>query len=295
VRNLALAAVFIVLGSAACSGPGVGLTSPVAAKVAGAAKEATMTLGGVARGYLLWRPVGLAVSKAVALVIAMHGYTSNAREMEAMSNLDEVADENGFVVVYPEGLARSWNAGWCCNRNTNDDVGFISALIDRVAIEQNIDRSRILATGMSNGAMMSQRLACELAAKVTAAVSVSGSLLLSTCRPSRPISVLEFHGVADVVVPINGGFRAGLGTFRPTMSVMRQWAAIDGCAPEPAIADGPGATTYTWGSCKAGTRVVLEAVKRGAHSWFGPQDAAGEPDASRIAWHFLLDAPALAS
>jgi len=292
VRNLIASAACIVLASA-CAIPGPPLSTSVAAKVTGAATEQRITFDGIDRGYLLWRPEGLAISKPAALVIAMHGYTSNAREMESMSNLDEVASENGFVVVYPEGLARSWNAGWCCNRNSNDDVGFISALIDRIAIAENIDRSRILATGMSNGAMMSQRLACELAGKVTAAVSVSGSLLLSTCRPSRPVSLLEFHGVADTVVPIKGGFRAGLGTFRSTMSVLQEWAAIDGCAPEPAIADGPGATTYTWGSCKARTRVVLEAVKRGSHSWFGPQDATGEPDASRLAWHFLMEAPPL--
>ncbi len=292
MRNLALALFWIFVGSAcAVSSPALNLVPAARA----AATTATMTFDGVDRSYLLWRPPGLARSSPVPLVIAMHGYTSSAAQMESMTRFDAVATELGFVVVYPQGVGRSWDAGWCCHGNTGDDVAFIAALLDRVTLEQNIDRSRVLATGMSNGAMMAQRLACELPARITAAVSVSGSLLLGSCRPSRPISILEVHGVADVVVPINGGFRNGLGTFRSTMSVMQEWAGIDGCASAPAIADGAALTTYTWAPCEAGTRVVLEAVKRGGHSWFGPQDVAGEPDASRIAWRFLMDAPPLAS
>ncbi|HZQ50078.1 MAG TPA: PHB depolymerase family esterase [Candidatus Dormibacteraeota bacterium] len=260
-----------------------------------AATAATMTFDGLDRSYLLWRPAGLARSSPVPLVIAMHGYTSSAAQMESMTRFDEVAIEFGFVVVYPQGLGRSWDAGWCCHGNTGDDVAFLDALIDQVVLEQNIDRSRVLATGMSNGAMMAQRLACELPGRITAAVSVSGSLLVGSCHPSRPISILEVHGEADAVVPIKGGFRSGLGTFRSTLSVMQEWAGIDGCPSDAAVADNPTVTSYTWAPCRAGTRVELEAVKRGGHSWFGPQDAAGEPDASRIAWHFLMDAPPLAS
>jgi polyhydroxybutyrate depolymerase len=221
----------------------------------------------------------------------MHGYTSFNMEMEVMSNFDQVASEDGFVVVYPEGLGRSWNAGWCCGRNTYDDVGFISALIDKVAGEQNIDRRRILATGMSNGAMMAQRLGCELADRITAVVSVSGSLLLHDCHPVRPISVMEMHGDSDELVPIGGGLTPGIGTFRPTMSVMQEWASLDGCTAAPAIADDASAITYRWSACQAGSKVTLEVVKGGGHAWFGPSLA--EPDASRLGWDFFIHAPAL--
>ena len=296
MRKLVLVAASLVVVCAACGGSNpAASTSPMAKSTSSpaTATEASMTFQGIKRGYLLWRPAALTLSKPVPLVIAMHGCTSEAGEMEYMSNFDQVATEDRFVVVYPEGLGRSWNAGWCCGHNTNDDVGFISALIDKVAPEQNIDRTRILATGMSNGAMLSQRLGCELAAKITAVVSVSGSLLLDTCHPSRPISVMEFHGDADDLVPLNGGFTAGIGTFRPTMSVVQQWTATDGCPAKPAAADDATSTTYTWSPCEAGTKVVLEVVKGGAHSWFGPQDTPGEPDASRLAWRFLMDAPPL--
>jgi len=296
MRKLVLVAACLVVECAACGGSSPAASSSPMAKTASpptAATEAFMTFQGIKRGYLLWRSAELSLSKPVPLVIAMHGYTSYAGEMEYMSNFDQVATEDRFVVVYPEGLGRSWNAGWCCGHNSYDDVGFISALIDKLAPEQNIDRTRILATGMSNGGMMSQRLGCDLAAKITAVVSVSGSLLLDTCHPSRPISVMEFHGDSDDLVPMNGGFTAGIGTFRPTISVMQQWASIDGCAAKPAAADDATSTSYTWSPCEVGTKVQLEVIKGGAHSWFGPQDTTGEPDASRLAWRFLMDAPPL--
>ena len=140
---------------------------------------------------------------------------------------------------------------------------------------------------------MVQRLGCELAGKITAVLSVSGSLIVDSCKPSRPISVMEIHGDADDLVPLNGGRTLGIGTFRPSLYVMLQWASLDGCGLTPQTADGAAATTYTWSPCQAGSTVVLVVVKAGAHSWFGPQDQAGEPDASRIGWDFFIHAPAL--
>lgn len=290
---MSLAAVGVLIGAVACGGSNPAASSSPAAKVSASPTPGTgfLSYQGIKREYLLVRPAGLSMSKAVPMVIAMHGYTSYAAEMEYMSNFDQVAAENGFVVVYPLGLGRSWDAGWCCARNTYDDVGFISALIDKLAGEQDIDRTRILATGMSNGAMMAQRLGCQLAGKITAVVSVSGSLLVDECHPSRPISVMEMHGDADDLVPLKGGRTPGIGTFRPTMAVMQEWASLDGCAATPATADDTSATTYTWSPCQAGTKVVLEVVKGGGHAWFG--QSTGEPDASRLGWAFLTQAPPL--
>lgn len=293
VRGLSMSAACLLVAAVACGGSNPAANSSPVTKVAGSPAPGTgvLTFQAIKREYLLVRPTGLSMSKSVPLVIAMHGYTSYDAEMEYMSNFDQVATEDGFVVVYPEGIGRSWNAGWCCDRNTYDDVGFISALIDKVAGEPNIDRTRILATGMSNGAMMPQRLGCELAGKITAVVSVSGSLLVDKCHPSRPISVMEMHGDADDLVPLSGGLTPGIGTFRPTMSVMQEWASLDGCAATPATADDASATTYTWTACQARSKVMLEVVKGGGHAWFGP--SLGEPDASRLGWDFFIHAPPL--
>lgn len=279
----AVAAAFLVMS---CGGSSSGPASP-------SPGIGSIKFAGVDRTFIVFRPQGLPKTRPVPLVIAMHGYTSNPAEMETMSNLDQLASEDGFVVVYPAGLGRSWNAGFCCAHNTSDDVGFISALIDRLVADQHIDRTRVLAAGMSNGAMMAQRLGCEIANKITAVLSVSGSLIAYSCGPSRPISVLEVHGDADDLVPLNGGRTLGIGSFPPSLTVMQGWASRDGCAATPNTTDDAAAKTYTWSPCEAGAKVVLVVVKGGAHSWFGPQDQAGEPDASRIGWDFFVHAPAL--
>lgn len=288
-----LAAIAVALLVASCGGSAAQTPTPSSSPVAKLANTVppghqAITVAGTLRTYILFRPPGLDTSKPVPLVIVMHGWTQDAAGVVSMTSYEDLASKNGFVAVFPEGDGRSWNAGFCCGHNTDDDVGFISALIDHLVPDQNIDRTRILATGMSNGAMMSQRLGCELAGKITAVVSVSGSLGLDSCSPSRPISILEMHGVQDDTIPYNGGRYPGVaGTFLPSMTVMQKWAAVDGCAGTPPAVDQGTFTSYTWTSCQAGSKVVLDAVKTGSHEWFL------DPNATTTGWDFFLHAPPL--
>jgi polyhydroxybutyrate depolymerase len=250
-----------------------------------------MTVGGVQRAYVIVRPAALGPAHAAPLVVALHGYTLNAAWMEANTGFDQVGARAGFVVVYPEGIKNSWNAGGCCGHNTGNDVGFIRDLIDRLVASGAVDPKRVFVTGMSNGAAMAQRVACELADRVTAVASVSGSLLVDPCVPSRPISVLEIHGTDDSVIPYRGGFTSGLGEFPSTMSVMETWERVDGCAESPAVARSGITTTSTWGGCRGGAVVVLDAISGGKHVWFGPNQARGEPDAADTVWDFFSRVP----
>jgi polyhydroxybutyrate depolymerase len=241
-----------------------------------------------------YRPKSADIHKALPLVIAMHGYTVDTTWMETNSRFDDLADQMSFEVVYPQGVGNAWNAGRCCGHDGNDDVAFIRGLIDKLVAQGSIDRTRVFATGMSTGGLMAQRLACELADQVTAVVSVSGSLVLNRCAPTRAIAVMEIHGVEDDIVPLNGGVVAGLTFFPPTLSNMQAWADRDGCGRVPVITQAGIISVYTWSACRGNVMVVLEEVAGGGHTWFSPDEMATEPDASKVAWQFFQQAPPLA-
>ena len=254
--------------------------------------NATMTARGELRSYTVFSPLSLDPKELVPLVVAIHGYTVDSTEMETSSHFDDQATQGGFIVVYPQGLNNSWNAGSCCGHNSNDDVGFIRDLIDRLVSGGRVDPNRVFVTGMSNGGAMAHRLACELSDRIAGVASVSGALVTDACNPARPISVLEMHGTADSLVPFDGGFTAGLGHFPSTISFMTRWATLDGCANSPTMTRSGITQISTWSGCREGTLVVLEAVTGADHSWFGPEDALpGEPNATEVVWDFFSHLP----
>lgn len=266
----------------ACGGS---VGSPTLSPSPGAIQEATLTFNGQLRSYTVFRPTSLDPKQLVPLVVAMHAYTVDSTWMETTTRFDQQAKHGGFIVVYPQGTNNSWNAGSCCGDNSNDDVGFIRALIDRLVSGGHIDPKRVFVAGMSNGGMMAQRLACELSDRIAAVASVSGALATDACSPARPISVLEMHGTADTVVPFEGS--------TPTISFMTRWATFNGCAGSPTVTQSGITKTSTWSGCREGTVVVLHAVTGGGHAWFGPDDPLpGEPNATEVVWNFFSHLPA---
>lgn len=271
----------ISIGAGACGGPTA--TPPGHEAQSPGAQKGTLTITGEARTYFLFRPPSLDVDKPAPLVLALHGYTSSAAGMEAMTLFDAEAIKGGFVVVYPEGLAQSWNAGGCCGdaqSKNADDVAFISQLIDSLVRDAHVDPKRVFVTGMSNGGMMAHRLACEISDRIAAAASVSGALMVDACHPTRSISILEMHGTADPLVRFDQQLTDG----------MMQWASLDGCAPTPKVTDNGDIATTTWTACREGATVVLQAVAGAGHSWFAPNSPA-RPGATSVVWDFFSHAP----
>ena len=255
--------------------------------------EATLSVGGRDRTYLLFRPTTLQSGPLAPLVLALHGYTQSALELEYATQLDDEATKAGFVVVYPQGIQNSWNAGACCGSAQSqnlDDVAFIAQLIDKLVSDRQVDAKRVYVTGLSNGGFMAYRLACELSDRILAIASVSGAMVTSNCQPTRLVSVLEMHGTNDPVVPMEGNTVDG-GIFPPTDSTLRRWASLDGCGTAPDVAQAGIAKISTWGRCREGTRVVLEAIQGGGHSWFAAVDRPTEPDATEVVWSFFSQTP----
>lgn len=272
----------------------------------------TITIDGQERTYLLHVPTGPQGNRSMPLVLALHGRLGNGEGQARLSHFDAVSDRNGFIVVYPDGLERSWADGRGATPSDKkhvSDVKFISELIDELSREYRIDNSRVYATGMSNGGFMSGRLACDLSSKIAAVAIVAASLSDKTataCRPEKPVSVLVIQGNADPLVPFAGGSlgkNGDRGTVLSHADAVKKWVELDGCAPEPKkahIADktGDGTTidVRAYSHCRGGSEVQDYVILNGGHAWPGGLQYLGERwigktpknlDASEVIWQFF--------
>jgi polyhydroxybutyrate depolymerase len=256
---------------------------------AGTNVNGTITFGGKAHDYILHVPAKYASGHETSLIISLHGYTFQPSTFMGVDSLWKTSDTAGFLVVYPHGTNNSWNSGpYCCGNNTNDDVGLMLALIDTLAAHYSIDRNRVYATGCSNGAMMANRLAAEKANVFAAVVGVAGPLALSATnselKPTRPISVMDFHALTDQGVPYNGGF--GGGAPAETLA-MAKWASADGCDIGPTVTKYDNLTTVkTWKKTNSPVEVILYTTQDGQH-WWPPTHVA----ANTIIWSFFQRHP----
>ena len=285
--RVVVAAVMLALG--ACSGS----TSSSEPPPAPAVQHHDLNVDGLSRSYRLFVPLSVDRSQAASLVIMLAGVGNTGESMVEATRFDRVAEREGFVVAYPEGVDKTWNAGYCClGRATTgpDDVGFLGRLIDDVEAQNRIDANRVYAVGVSAGAMMAYRLGCELAGRIAGVGSVAGAMVLDDCHPARPVSVIEIHGTADGLVPYQGGRTAGGATqpSPPTPAVVQRWADLDGC-PAPAAKTDGAVSTATWTGCGSGTAVKLITIDGGGHTWFadGLGTVSGAVDATGEIWGFL--------
>jgi polyhydroxybutyrate depolymerase len=250
----------------------------------------SLTIGRSKRTYHVHVPKDHNPTTPTPLVLALHGATMNGPMMAWFSGLNQKADDAGFFVVYPNGTGAlssyTWNGGDCCGsamRNNVDDVGFIKALLDDLAGEFRVDDRQVFATGMSNGAIMVYRLACELSDRIAAIAPVAGTMATKTCEPTRPVPVIHFHGTMDEFVPFNGGVgpKSPSGTnFRSVDHSIRTWVEVNGCDPKPITdvlsngGDELRVTRTTYGAGKDCSEVVLVAIEGGGHTWPGLKSAA---------------------
>jgi polyhydroxybutyrate depolymerase len=282
--------------------------------------DGVLQFGGASRQYTLHVPAGYS-GQPSALVFSMHGFLSNYTEQQTLTGFSALADREGFLVVYPNGAGANmlaWNAGDCCEYTDTgrDDVGFIGALIDEIGRSACVDLNRVYATGYSNGGFLSHRLACELGNRIAAIATVAGVLGIppEACNPPRPVSVLQLHGSADLVVPYPGGVPAGWEMsfpgvtppqFRSAEATRDFWASKNGCALQlaPGVTSGEVACN-AYAACAGDSRVELCTIDGGGHTWpsgdhstiGGPLNATITPffgkvstsiDASAHMWQFL--------
>ena len=248
-------------------------------------QQQTLLHDGIERSYVAYVPQSVTQRGGLApLVLVLHGGGGNADNAEKMTGFTDEAEKEGFIVVYPEGTGRfsgkllTWNAGHCCGyamKNRVDDVGFISALIDKLIKDYPVDPRRVYATGMSNGGMMTHRLGIELSNQIAAIAPVVATLFGDEAKPHYPVSALMINGMLDKHVPYQGGPPGGRfsdawdGT--PTKPAREQatfWAHADGCMNPPEQTDNS-AFVLTRYRCPAGRDVEMYLINDNGHAWPG--------------------------
>jgi polyhydroxybutyrate depolymerase len=261
---------------------------------------------GIRREYLVHVPRSYH-GGPTPMLVALHGGGGDA-DFEADDSkygLISKSEQAGFIAVFPNGystfpsgILATWNAGACCGKAANDhvdDVGFLRETIHRVEKQARIDPGRVFVTGMSNGAMMSWRLACE-APEVRAIAPVAGTDMTPDCRPARPVPVIEFHAADDDHVPFNGGFGVGPSHANMTSvaSTQAKWIAIDRAQPHwRRVVSVPGAHCDEHEAEAGGAKVELCVTDTGGHSWPGGGTQQGRKQPSRaisandLMWQFF--------
>ncbi len=232
----------------------------------------TITVNGQRREYILWVPSSYDSTRETPLLLDFHALSRTARSHRDSSGTATVAEREGFIVAYPQGIDNAWNLGPCCTRSrTVDDVAFARAIVQQVVSEGCIDERRIYATGFSNGGGMAYKLACDAADMVAAVAPAAFDLIEEMpCRPSRPVSVFSYRGQRDLIVPYNGGrstpptsYRLDPIHFLGAEGTLNTWGQLNGCPLSPRNL---GNNCQGWTNCSQGTEAVLCTARLGGHS-----------------------------
>jgi polyhydroxybutyrate depolymerase len=298
-------ATVVLLSGAALLGPLLVPTASAAAAthpvLAPSSTAGTYTFnfdfGHRARSYRLHVPPAATAGTPLPLVLNLAGATQNGFLEEAQSGMDNNADQNGYLVAYPNGTRIStvltpdpvakqaqygWNAGQCCGLPVTkkvNDVGFLLKVIADIAARTPVNLRRVYVTGISNGGMMAYAMAAEASDHVAAISSVSGQVELPTIHPTRSVPTMEFHSVNDPIALFKGTPNKNPKLVLSVMEGIKQWVKADGCDPKPhdgqtivgtgAISEGETATLITYGHCRSGAKVELWRFTGSGHVWPG--------------------------
>ncbi|WP_421118557.1 alpha/beta hydrolase family esterase [Aquihabitans daechungensis] len=293
-------------------GCGLGLQEPVT--------KAKEYLDDSDRWYLITTPDDLDADTPLPLVLDFHGLAEGADVHALMTELPEYGQDQGFLVVSPNGTGTP--VKWAVDPDTeaNLDLRYTQDLLDQLEAEQCIDLSRVYATGLSNGGFMSSILGCTMADRFAAIAPVAGLIRPEACDPSRPVPVLAFHGTADPILLFNGGVGDRLGNVLPGGDAEPQaggeaalpeadldgdgypqaaqdWATGNGCSGDPQDDDlSDTVIERTW-DCPADAPVEFLIIEGGGHTWpgsefsnklahiMGPTDM--DTDANQLIWQFF--------
>lgn len=273
----------------------------------------TITVDEMKRSFWVHVPPKYDAKTPTPVVLTLHGAAMDGKLMEVFTGFSKTADENNFITVYPSGtgpggLLLTWNAGLFPGElnksNKADDVKYLGKVLDDVESVLNVDKKRVYVAGLSNGAMMSYRVASEMSERIAAIAAVAGTSALEKYEPKRPIPVLHIHGTKDTLVPYNGPDKKTdvmkILRFRSVDDTIAACIKANGCDEKPVEhelemkVDKIKVTRKNYNNGKNGSEVVLY-VHDGGHVW--PSAVLGVPaylgpstkniSANEVIWEFF--------
>lgn len=238
---------------------------------------------GKTRRYYLYTPTKYQQDQPMPLVLVFHGYLGSGKEMMHTTRFNALAEQEGFMVAYPDALHR-WQARSGPSDEMEEDVDFVQALLKQIGQERNVDAKRIYATGFSNGGFFTHRLACEMSDQIAAFATVGSTIgvpLTKSCEPGRAIPIMMINGVDDPVVLWRGEFKKVRYAFRDSEitsvnGMADFWRAKNQCAEHPgstlvvhASKGSKGAQIQKFAECSPNGDVEQIIIQQGGHTWPG--------------------------
>lgn len=244
----------------------------------GSFERVNMMWDGEARSYVLYRPDSYTGDQAVPLVLGFHGSQDSGQNFASAIELAQEADRLGFIAAFPDALVGNWAEACGCNnadRLNIDDKGFTLAIMDSLSAQFRIDPDRIYALGFSQGALYTQRLACELPDRFAALATVGATMsvpLSNRCKRGTPVSMLMMHGTRDPIFPWAGTNNGDLSVLSAP-DVLSHWARRNACSYETGdVVDEPVGENgrydrVRFNVCERGTHVQFYTLQGAGHVW----------------------------
>ena len=299
----------VILGTYYMTGPVLSCALPAEGAIEAGWSMRRITSDSSERCYVLYAPSDYDPSQPIPLVVSLHGFLSNPHSQGIISDWHSLAEDEGFLVVYPQGtrFPQRWDSGMTWGVSGVDDVQFFMDILDDVSSNAAVDPSRVYVNGFSNGGGMTVYLGCEASQVIAAMGTVAGAVVENKdCDVSHPIPVMAFHGTGDPVVPYQGGemeyrlLRWGANiTDAPIYFIgapdwTARWAQLNGCAPDPEEISAQGDVSgirYT--DCLDDAEVVFYTIEGGGHTWPGGMPlvitgkTSNDIDATEELWRFF--------
>lgn len=233
--------------------------------------------GGHRRSYLLYVPSGDSPRHRLPLVLVFHGALQTASIAASQSGLLRIDQRrHDMILAFLQGYRDTWNEGAGATPAAQagiNDVAFTASVLRRIESRHYVDPQRVVATGFSNGALLTELLGCRLASQITLIAPVEGQLPTSVadgCSPAAAESVYEVHATADPTIPYGGGWFDGVGGGTSVLSApasAARWAALDHCSAQPQSSGSGSLSLSSYGGCKDGVTVTLATIEGGQHQW----------------------------
>lgn len=230
--------------------------------------------GRTMRSYTVVMPAQMDKTRAYPVLIAFHGEEERPGEFASRSGLDQMAADDDAVLVYPQGVMRSFNAGTCCGaarRRGVDEKAFFAQMLEHLGDQVGVDTSRVYLVGYANGAILAQELAVHNSERIEGVVAVAGTF--EGAVDSGGVPILQVHGTNDRAMPYEGGYgglHGGEGRGFPSVgTTLEGWRLRNECSPDAVVQRDPRAhvVRVSWDECARGASVTHWRIEGGEHSW----------------------------